>query len=112
MAKDNNSDNTQATTPINPFGDMSLLRDIIMGPKVIEYDKRFSDIEELIKKNEEATRNHFAKMEKDMNERFDKLEKLLTQNVEMLQNQMQKMSTTDKNTLADLLVELSSKLKS
>lgn len=112
MGKDNNGNNTQATTPINPFGDMSLLRDIIMGPKVAEYDHRFSDIEALIKKNEAATSQHFANLEKEMNERFDRLEKLLLQNVETLQNQMQNMSATDKNSLADLLVELSQKLKS
>jgi CHASE3 domain sensor protein len=111
MAKSNNT-MEQPAAPINPFGDMSLLRDIIMGPKVIEYDQRFAEALALIEKNEEATRQRLADMEKDINARFDRLEKLLTQNVDSLQSQLQNTSKSDKETMADLLVELSKKLKS
>ena len=106
-------DKTATTTP-NPmgmFGDMSMLREIIMGPKVIEYEQHFADIDTLIQKNEDNMRQRIEALEKDMNARFDRLEQLLTQNVEKLNTQMQNMSKSDKSDMADLLVELSKKLK-
>ena len=47
-----------------------------------------------------------------MNARFDRLEQLLTQNVDKINTQMKNMSKNDKANMADLLVELSKKLKS
>ncbi len=93
------------------FGDMSMLRDIIMGPKVIQDDQRFNDTDALIQKNDDTTRQRFEALEKDMNARFDRLEQLLTQNVEKLNTQMQNLSKSDKANLADLLIEVSKKLK-
>lgn len=106
-------DKTAATNNGNMgmFGDMSMLRDIIMGPKVIQDDQRFNDTDVLIQKNDEATRQRFEALEKDMNARFDRLEQLLTQNVEKLNTQMQNMSKSDKANMADLLIEMSKKLK-
>ena len=99
------------TNAMNMFGDMSLLRDIIMGPKVIEDNQHFADMNALIEKNEDATRQRFEALEKEMKARFDRLEQLLTQNVDKLNTQMQNMSKSDKANMADLLVELSKKLK-
>ena len=99
------------TNAMNMFGDMSLLRDIIMGPKVIEDNQHFADMNALIEKNDEATRQRFEAFEKEMKARFDRLEQLLTQNVDKLNTQMQNMSKSDKANMADLLVELSKKLK-
>lgn len=59
MSKDNSS--TTTTPAANPagamgmFGDMSLLREIIMGPKVIEYEQKFADTDALIQQNDETT---------------------------------------------------------
>ncbi len=138
MSKDNNNTTTQAAPEHNSgamgmFGDMSLLREIIMGPKVIEYEQKFTDTSTLIQKNEEtthalikklneetlahiqknedATKARFEALESDMNARFDRLEQLLIQNVEKINTQMNSMSKNDKAGLADLLVELSKKLK-
>jgi hypothetical protein len=99
------------TNGMGMFGDMSLLREIIMGPKVIEDAQRFTDVETLIQKNDDATRQRFEAFEKDMNTRFDRLEQLLTQNVDKLNTQMQNMSKSDKANMADLLIEMSKKLK-
>jgi hypothetical protein len=108
-----NKENNSSTVPNGAglFGDMSILREIIMGPKVIEYNERFDEILSLIAKNEEATQQRFIAFEKEMNTRFDKLENILKQNVEQLDNQMKNMSKGDKTDLAELLVELSKKLK-
>ncbi len=146
MSKDNSNNSTTAAAP-NPmgmFGDMSLLREIIMGPKVIEYEQKFADTDALIQqndetikaliqktheaitahinknnedtlaliqKNEDATKARFDALERDMNARFDRLEQLLNQNVEKINTQMRTTSKGDKAGLADLLVELSKKLK-
>lgn len=112
MAKENGTTTTQATpNPMGLFGDMSMLRDIIMGPKVIEYDQHLTDIDHLIQKNEDATQARLQALERDMNARFDRLEQLLTQNVEKLSQQIQQTSKTDKASLADLLIGVSQKLK-
>ena len=103
----------EAATP-NPmglFGDMSLLREIIMGPKIIEYNERFSEKQTLIEQNDAATKAHFEALERDMNARFDRLEQLLAQNVEKLTKFVQETSKNDKTMLADLLVGVSQKLK-
>ncbi len=138
MSKENSNTTTKTaaentTAAMGMFGDMSLLREIIMGPKVIEYEQKFTDTDALIQKNddtiqalikkinedtltqiqknEDATKARFDALESDMNARFDRLEQLLTQNVEKINAQMNSMSKNDKAGLADLLVELSKKLK-
>lgn len=138
MSKVNNSTATEAAAANNNgamgmFGDMSLLREIIMGPKVIEYEQKFVDTDALIQKNddnthalikkindetlahiqknEDATKARFEAFERDINARFDRLEELLNQNVDKINTQMNNMSKNDKAGLADLLVELSQKLK-
>ena len=112
MAKENTTTPTTATpNPMGMFGDMSMLRDIIMGPKVIEYDQHLIDVDHLIQKNDDATQARFDALERDMNARFDRLEQLLMQNVEKLTNQIQQTSKSDKAMLADLLIGISQKLK-
>jgi hypothetical protein len=109
MAKENSSTPTNAVpNPMGMFGDMSMLRDIIMGPKVIEYDQHLTDIDHLIQKNDDATQARFDALERDMNARFDRLEQLMMQNVEKLSNQIQQTSKTDKANLADLLRRMKS----
>ncbi len=110
--KDNSTPNATATAAAaGLFGDMSMLREIIMGPKVIEYDERLDTTDALIQKNNEATQQHFDKMTQDMNARFDKLEQLLLQKVQDLELQIKNMSQADRSKMANLLVELSQKLK-
>ena len=126
MAKENGNTTTNETPAPNPmasmFGDMSMLRDIIMGPKIIEYNDRFEAVHTLIEKNdkavqalidknEAATNARFEALERDMNAKFDRLEQLLNQNVEHLTKLIQETSKSDKATLADLLTGVSQKLK-
>jgi hypothetical protein len=112
MAKENgNTTVNPIPNPMGMFGDMSMLRDIIMGPKVIEYDQHLTDVDHLIQKNDDATQARFDALERDMNARFDKLEQILAQNVEKLSQQIQQTSKTDKAGLADLLIGVSQKLK-
>jgi TfoX/Sxy family transcriptional regulator of competence genes len=112
MAKENSNPTTTAMpNPMGMFGDMSMLRDIIMGPKVLEYDEHLKDVDQLIQKNDDATQARFDALERDMNARFDRLEQLLMQNVEKLTKQINETSKSDKAQLADLLIGMSQKLK-
>ena len=137
MAKENGNTTTNETPAPNPmagmFGDMSMLRDIIMGPKIIEYNERFEAVHTLIEKNnnqtnalidkndkathalieknEAATNARFEALERDMNAKFERLEQLLNQNVENLTKLIQETSKSDKAMLADLLIGVSQKLK-
>jgi hypothetical protein len=108
--KEEGTSSSQPNNAMGMFGDMSLLREIIMGPKVIEYEQRFSDDEDLIRKNEESTQQRFDALTKAMNERFDRFEQLLNQHVEQLDTQMKTMSKNDKAKISELLVEMSKKL--
>jgi hypothetical protein len=112
MTKENSTTATNSTpNPMGMFGDMSMLRDIIMGPKVIEYDQHLNDVDNLIQKNDDATKAHFEALERDVNARFERLEQLLMQNIQKLHNQMLQTSKNDKAMLADLLIGISQKLK-
>ena len=109
--KETNSENAAANGGMGIFGDMTLLREIIMGPKIIEYEERFTNTTNHINQNEESTRQRLANLERDMNARFDRLEKLLAQQVDTINTQMHNMSKNDKSDLADMLIEVSKKLK-
>lgn len=111
MAQKETTTTTSANNGMGIFGDMTMLREIIMGPKVIEYEERFANTHQLINDNEASTVQRFQKLEKDMNDRFDRLEKLLAQHVENINTQMNNMSINDKADLADMLIEVSKKLK-
>jgi phosphoribosylamine-glycine ligase len=108
----------EETTPVNNpmgmFGDMSMLREIIMGPKVIEYEQRFTDTDESTKQRFEALERdmnaRFEALTKEMNNRFESLTQLLNQNVEKLDTEMKNMSRNDKVKMSELLVEMSKKL--
>ncbi len=106
-----NNNAAPANNGMGIFGDMTMLRDIIMGPKVIEYEERFASTTQLINDNEASTVQRLQNLESEMNARFDRLEKLLAQHVENINTQMNNMSRNDKADLADMLIEVSKKLK-
>ena len=76
MAKENGNTTTHEAPTPNPmagmFGDMSLLRDIIMGPKVVEYNERFEAIHTLIEKNDHQTQALIEKNNSQTNALIEK----------------------------------------
>ena len=76
MAKENSNTTTNEAPAPNPmasmFGDMSLLRDIIMGPKVVEYNERFEAIHTLIEKNDHQTQALIEKNNSQTNALIEK----------------------------------------
>jgi hypothetical protein len=113
--KNTQSESNGATSTPNPsmgmFGDMSMLRDIIMGPKVIEDNSRFETMNNTMAENKEDLTQKINTLERDMNARFDRLEQLLQQNIEQVNLKMAQTSRQDKDTIADLLVHLAEGLK-
>lgn len=115
MANKNTSleSNGEATPApaLGMFGDMSLLREIIMGPKVVEFNGQFETLENKVAQNDEAMHKRMDAIERDMNSRFDRLEGLLKQNIEQVNQNMAQTSRRDKDALSDLLVQLAEGLK-
>jgi hypothetical protein len=110
---------TNSTTKEKPrimnLSEVSVIRDILMGQQMADYERRFNSMETLIEAKDEATRHRISALEgelkAELTARFDKLEHLLLLNVEQLNQRMQSISRQDKNSLSELLVSLSQKLK-
>ena len=111
ISTSDNTANTANNNGMGMFGDMSVLRDIIMGPKVTEFSVRFSEIEATIKKLEESTIQRMTIMEKGLQEHIHNLELLLMQNSDQLSKKIEQTSKQDRAQLADFLVEIAKKLK-
>ncbi len=107
----NNSGNNHNSGGVDMFGDMMVLRDIIMGPKITEYNIRFADIDSNIKKLEESTLQNIAIIEKGLKEHIHNLELLIMQNADHLNKKIEQTSKQDRAQLADFLVEVAKKLK-
>lgn len=107
MSKDKNA----TSAPVSPFGDVNVIRDILMGQHISQFEHRFQENEETIARTEEALRNRIQQMENEMNARFERLEQLLSAHVETLTNRLMETSKGDKASLARLLDEVSNKLK-
>lgn len=114
-------DNPQQQNLGTTAGDISAIRNILMGNHMAEYTSKFKEISDTFEANdkaqdarfhkfEEEVNNRFDKMEKEMNDRFDKLEALLTENVQRLHERVNTVSTTDKADLGRLLAEVSNRL--
>lgn len=114
-------DNPQQQNLGTAAGDISAIRNILMGNHIAEYSSKFKEISETFSVNDKDKDERFQKleaeinnrldtMEKEMNERFEKLEALVAQNVERLHERVNAVSTTDKADLGRLLAEVSNRL--
>jgi phage host-nuclease inhibitor protein Gam len=100
-----------SSTSVTGLGDISMIREIIMGQQITEYNRRLAHIEEWIQRNEEANRQSHEAMQRAFTARMEQLEQLVMQNVESLNQKVQHFSKTDRAQLSDLLLEVSKKLK-
>ena len=114
-------DNPQQQNAGPTAGEISTIRNILMGNHMAEYSTQFKDIQDTFDASERKTEERFQKLEADvnarfnkmeeaMNSRFDKLEALLTDNVQRLHERVNTVSTTDKADLGRLLAEVSNRL--
>ncbi|MCB0518570.1 MAG: hypothetical protein H6577_10340 [Lewinellaceae bacterium] len=107
--------------PSAQVGEISTIRNILMGQQMAAYEAHFASIGESLatmksefsndlKSLGNYTDDRISNMEKDMNERFDRIEKLLSEQVKRLDEKLQETSKDDRNTLAKTLEELSRRL--
>ncbi|MFT6938504.1 MAG: hypothetical protein ACJA1N_002811 [Saprospiraceae bacterium] len=100
------------------LGELSTIRNILMGQQMAEYEKSFKEVNDTID-TKEAERNEkieelenrinerFDNLDKDMKDRFDRLEAFLLENVRQINERISEVSTSDKADLGQLLAEVS-----
>ncbi len=116
MAEQKNTD----TAANLGLGEISTIRNILMGQQMNEYEQRFGHLEEKLvnasgeqgeklQNFQEETRQNLASIEKDMNARFDALEKMLREGLDRLENQAEEKRLNDKEALGNMLAEVGQK---
>jgi hypothetical protein len=103
------------------LGELSTIRNILMGQQMAEYKQSFEGVNQTINEKEAETNEklqalekrmneRFANLEKDMNNRFDRLEALLMQNVKEINEHVANKSKNDKADLGRMLATISEQL--
>ncbi len=103
------------------LGEISTIRNILMGQQMNEYEQRFGHLEEKlvaasVEQGEkltafqQQTEERLNNLEKEMSTRFDSLEKMLKDGLESLQSQTETKRTNDNDALGKMLAEVSQKL--
>ncbi len=107
-------DSNKENKNMNPT-EIGVIRDILMGQQMADYEKRFESMQQFVDAKDGVTKQRIEALEKElkaeMNARFDKIEHLLLMHVEQINQRMQMQSRQDKHQLADMLIEMSGKLK-
>ena len=110
-----------ADQPQSPFGDISMIRDILMGQQMTEYNGRFQELENTLHKMAEQFDQKLAALEKEHAEqrkqmqeanakRFEKLESLLQTKIDSLDKKLEKVSRDDKHLLGQMLTKMGAQL--
>lgn len=109
----------QKTTP--GLGDISVIRDILMGQQMTDYDKRFAesqertqemehDLRQTIKGLDDRTHQRFQQINDEINERFARLQRNLDDNTRMLEERIARTSKADKALIGAMLIEIGKQL--
>jgi len=100
------------------IGDISTIKDILFGQDIQSIEERFSEINEKIGGVEgdsgksldalrKQTDEHLKALDKRFEEKMEELEKQMKQHVRDLEKQILNVSKSDKQSLAEMLQELS-----
>lgn len=103
------------------LGEISTIRDILMGQQINEFQKKFDEVndknvalekmfEQKVQTLEKDMKSKMDELEKGMSARFDKLEALLKDNVNNLESKLSSSSKNDKELLGQMLQEVGNKL--
>ena len=120
--KDNQPTNNGA-----PLGEISTIRDILMGEHINQFEAKFASLQQKLSETEaklnqkikdlaadakaqrkelaKETSNQIAHLEDQSNNRFSSLEKSLTDGLADLQQMMEDASLNDKERIGQLLME-------
>jgi len=103
------------------FGEITTIRNILMGQQMQEYDGRFDGVQENLNNLEAAlnekidalekrTEGRLQELQADMSQRFDKLESLMTGNIKDLNERVDKVTGDDRRKMGELFAEMSKRL--
>lgn len=98
-------------TETTPPNDVAIMRDILMGGHIAQYEVQFAQLDATIAKMNTDIHQRIQQMEDGFNQRLDKLEQMMVAKTDDLQRQIKNVSKQDKTNLSDLLAELSQKVK-
>lgn len=110
-------------------GEIGVIRNILMGDHISQYESNFKSLRELIENNdqdsneqlkkmensfnqritqlEKSTTDWFDSYEKNMNVRLDKIEKLFEDKIKDLEKKMSEDKTEDRESISEMLSVLS-----
>jgi ElaB/YqjD/DUF883 family membrane-anchored ribosome-binding protein len=111
----------ESTVKTNGIGDVSMIRDILMGQHINEFENRFSeisnrvqqleqDLRKVMQEQEDRTNQRFSKMTEEMNDRFARVQKNLDDNTKMLDEKINRTSKADKAIIGAMLIEIGKQL--
>ncbi|MEL6926233.1 MAG: hypothetical protein AAFO94_19480 [Bacteroidota bacterium] len=107
--------------PALGLGEISTIRNILMGQHINDFEARFKETEKRINKMEDNLLNKMQEMKeklqdadrqlsKEMNQQFDSFGKRMEKEVEELERKLEKATTKDRHNIGKLLGEVSKKL--
>ena len=103
------------------FGEISTIRDILMGEQMTQYEGQFTTIQAQISTIEKLFNDKVAKLEantaqqlnslqEEINTRFDKLEASIQQNTQVNNEKHQQALIKERQSLGKMLAEVSNQL--
>lgn len=115
-----NNENSKTGNGLN-LGEIGMIRNILMGEQINDFEQRFNLIQEQIQTLEKQltdkidtlstdTQTSFSDMDKANTLKFEDIEKQLLSNVEKLHQRIDKVSKDDKVRLGKMLEKVSKQL--
>ena len=95
-----------ADQPTSPFGDISMIRDILMGQQMSEYESRFQEISNLLQQMSEKFEQQLATLKEEHAAQMQQMQEANQQRFEKLE----KVSKDDKHNLGQMLARISTQL--
>lgn len=115
------SDKKKNNGSMHSLGEISTIRDILMGEKISDFEARFNAVSDDIKAMEDDFRTKLdglnahlddrsGSLEREIQERFDKLEQLLSEQVAALQKKIEAATQNDRHRIGKLFEKVSKDL--
>lgn len=115
-----NGKNTNESGAMN-LGEISTIRDILMGQQMSDYEQRFQEMENQMATMVEAlegqidrlqneTNSQSNHLEKSLSSQLSSLDKALSKRLEQLENKLQQTSQKDKAKIGKMLADMGKKL--
>ncbi len=103
------------------LGDISMIRDILMGQHISEFESRLAevngriqqleqDLRKSMQEQEDRSNQRFSKLTEEMNERFSRLQKTMDDGNKMLDDKINRTSKADKAIIGAMLVQIGKEL--